>query len=302
MRVVSHATVKDTVHASRRNCISVLRSVCARHAIVEKPQTVANSELREGLTTMQMPMMSFGFLIALFCTANDSYASFTDARPRDSYGWVSCDTNFAPLNDVEAANLVIRMTENRPDNTTANNYKPSPSELSAFLKSERGKDGILPAEANPYAIYVTGGFVGTTDEIIQWGAAKWGIPADWLRAEYYQESKWDQSSLGDLTTVSDVTKYPAYSRYSSDQVYQSLGIAQVKWNHPDRNNCIGGEPLRWKSTAFNVDYQLSFVRFLFDNPKGLRSAWGDSSYSPCDNWQSIGGSFDPWPWNNSGQQ
>jgi hypothetical protein len=249
-------------------------------------------------------MMPFVFVIALFFTADISRASFTDTRPRDSYGWVLCKTTgrFSPLNDAQAADLVIGMTENRPDNTSANNYKPSSGELSAFLKNETNKYGKLPAQSNPYAIYVTGGFVGTTDEIIQWGAAKWGIPADWVRAQYYQESRWHQSALGDLTTVSDVTKYPAHSRYSSTQVYQSLGIAQVKWNHPDENKSgIGTEPLRWKSTAFNVDYQLSNVRFLFDNPKGLRSAWGDP-YRPCNNWLSIGGSYEPMPWNNSGQQ
>ena len=257
-------------------------------------------------------MMPFVFLIALFYTGNASYPSFTDTRPRDSYGWVPCDKRFVPLNDAQAADLVIGMTENRPDNTTANNYKPSRSELFAFLKSERDKYGKFPAQANPYVTYVTGGFVGTTDEIIQWGAAKWGIPADWLRAQYYFESRWNQtartlqaaeSALGDLTTVSDVTKYPAYSRYSSNQVYQSLGIAQVMWNHPDVNTSgIGTEPLRWKSTAFNVDYHLSNVRFLFDNPKSLRSAWGDNTYSPCNNWLSVGGWYSPWPWNNSGQQ
>jgi hypothetical protein len=247
-------------------------------------------------------MMPFVFLI--FCIGNASYAPLTDPRPRDSYGWVPCNTTgrFAPLSDAQAAALVVNMTENRPNNMTANNYKPSSSELFAFLKKEKNKHGQLPAQFNSYTVYVTGGFVGTTDEIIQWGAAKWGIPADWLRAQYYQESRWNQSQLGDLTTVSDVSKYPAYSRYSNTEVYQSLGITQVKWNHPDDNDSgIGTEPLRWKSTAFNVDYQLSMVRFYFDNPKGLRSAWGDA-YSPCNNWLSIGGWYEPWPWNNSGQQ
>jgi len=250
------------------------------------------------------PMITFVFLIALFYTGNASSAFSADTRPRDSYGWVPCSTTlrFAPLSDAQAGALVVGMTENRSDNTTANNYKPARSELITFLKNERNKYGQLPAQSNPYAIYVTGGFAGTTDEIIQWGAAKWGIPADWLRAQYYQESRWNQSQLGDLTTVSDVSKYPAYSRYSGTQVYQSLGITQVKWNHPDDNSTgIGTEPLRWKSTAFNVDYQLSMVRFYFDNPKGLRSAWGDA-YSPCNNWLSIGGWFEPYPWNNSGQQ
>ena len=141
----------------------------------------------QGLSAGQTRMMVFVFLLALFYTGNASYASFTDTRPRDSYGWVPCNTTgrFAPLSDAQAAALVTGRTENRPDNTTANNHKPSSIELFAFLK-ESDKYGKLPAQANPYAIYVTGGFVGTTDEIIQWGAAKWGIPADWLRAQYYE--------------------------------------------------------------------------------------------------------------------
>jgi hypothetical protein len=258
----------------------------------------------QGLSAVQTPMMPFVFLIALFYTGNASYASFTDTRPRDSHGWVPCNTTgrFAPLSDAQAAALVIGMTENRPSNLSANHYRPSSTELAAFHNNETDKKGLRPAQFNPYTAYVTGGFTGTTDEIIQWGAAKWGIPPDWLRAEYIQESRWNMSQLGDLTTVSDVTKYPAYSRYSSTQVYQSLGISQVKWNHPDANNAgIGTEPLRWKSTAFNVDYELSMVRFYFDNPKGARSSWGDA-YSSCNDWLSLAAWFQPYPWNNSGQQ
>src|SRR6476620_4562077 len=182
-------------------------------------------------------MTRFVFLIALFYTGNASYASFTDVRPRDSYGWVSCNTTgrFAPLSDAQAAALVIGMTENRPDNTTANNYKPSSSQLFAFLKSETDKYGKLPAQSNPYAAYVTGGFVGTTDEIIQWGAAKWGLPTDSLRAQYAYHSGWDQSHMTCLTTVADATQYPAFSRVSSTQVYRCLGIASIGWDHPDAN-------------------------------------------------------------------
>jgi hypothetical protein len=248
-----------------------------------------------------MPM-PFVFVIALFYSGNASYSSLTDTRLRDSYGWVSCNSNFVPLSDAQAAALVVHMTENRNNNTTSNNYRPSSTELSAFLKNERDSYGRLPAQFNPYAAYVTGGFTGTTDEIIQWGAAKWGIPPDWLRAQYYQESHWNQSHLGDLTTVKNATLYPVQSRYSNSQVYQSLGITQIRWNHPDGNNSgIGTEPLRWKSTPFNVDYQSAMVRFYFDNPKGARASWGDA-YSTCKNWLSIGAWYEPYPWNNSEQQ
>lgn len=231
--------------------------------------------------------------------------SAIDARPRDSYGWVSCNTNggFSPLTDTQAAALVTPAAENRSANAIANQHKPSSAELSAYLNNEKDKNGQLPAQANPYAAYVTGGFTGTTDEIIQWAAIKWGIPPDWVRAEYVQESNWNQSELGDLTTVANPLAYPAYSRASGNQVYQSLGISQVKWNYPDVNDTgTGTEPLRWTSTAFNADYQASTLRFYFDNPQGLRSAWGDSTYSPCNNWLSLGGWYSPYPWNNSGQQ
>lgn len=43
------------------------------------------------------------------------------------------------------------------------------------------------------------------------------------------------------------------------------------------------------------------VRYFYDNPQGARKAWGDSSYRPCQKWNSIGGWFDSYPWANSGQ-
>jgi len=163
-------------------------------------------------------------LVAILAVSSEAYAA--DTRPRDSSGWVPCSTTFAPLSDADAAAQIIPMTENRTSENAnassvagdANHYRASPTELTSFLTSERFATGQLPAEANPYAAYVTGGFVGTTDEIIQWGAAKWGIPVDWVRAQYVKESWWNQTTRGDLTTVADATRYPAFSRFSTTQV------------------------------------------------------------------------------------
>lgn len=247
-------------------------------------------------------------LVAILAVSSEAHAA--DTRPRDSSGWVPCSTTFAPLSDADAAAQVIPMTENRASENAnassvvgdANHYRPSTTELTSFLASETFATGQLPAEANPYAAYVTGGFVGTTDEIIQWGAAKWGIPVDWVRAQYVKESWWKQTTRGDLTTVADATRYPVFSRFSTTQVYQSLGISQLKWNHPDvRHSGAGTEPLRWKSTAFNVDYQLAWVRFYFDDPDGVRTQWGDSEYRRCGAWLSLAGWFEPYPWGNAGQ-
>lgn len=85
---------------------------------------------------------------------------------------------------------------------------------------------------------VTGNFSGTTDEIIQWGACKWGIDADLIRAMAVQESWWRQSAIGDHGT--------------------SFGLLQVKPSaHP------GSERAR-ESTAFNVDYVLAWLRGCYD--------------------------------------
>ena len=65
--------------------------------------------------------------------------------------------------------------------------------------------------------------------------------------------------------------YPYQSRIPhTSNVYQSLGIAQVRWT-PDGSLHPGTEPLRWESTAFNLDEQAATLRFYYDNPSGARS-------------------------------
>jgi hypothetical protein len=44
---------------------------------------------------------------------------------------------------------------------------------------------------------VTGNFTGTTDEILQWAACKWGIDEDVVRAQIAKESWWRMSTVGD---------------------------------------------------------------------------------------------------------
>src|SRR5262249_35985684 len=44
---------------------------------------------------------------------------------------------------------------------------------------------------------VDGNFTGSTNEIIQWGACKWGFDEEITRARAVQESYWRQSKRGD---------------------------------------------------------------------------------------------------------
>ena len=223
--------------------------------------------------------------------------------PAPLTSWVPATNGlYTPLSDAQAAADVTPEPENRPANEPENDYMPTQAQLAAFY-SATNQYGQTTVQANPYNAYVTGHFTGTTDEIIQWAAWKWGIPADWLRAEYVKESNWNMSQLGDLATVSPAwyAEYPPQAQVpGTDEVYQSLGISQVKWI-PDGSVGAGTEPLRWESTAFNVDYQAATIRFYYDDPDGVRSSWGDSTYSPGNAWDSLGGWYEPYPWLNSGQ-
>ncbi len=87
--------------------------------------------------------------------------------------------------------------------------------------------GRTMLDFNPLTAHVTGGFSGTTDEILQWAAHKWGIPEDVIRAAAVTESNWNMSHLGDRRAVPDPSIYPAYSRVAgTSDVYESLGICR----------------------------------------------------------------------------
>jgi hypothetical protein len=246
-----------------------------------------------------------------------------ERHPRTS--WAACNRNshsrrpstFKPLSDAKAASLITPQRENRHFNATpyaidgrsyapVNDYVPTGAALRRFRRS-RTSAGQPVLQFNPYFRYVDGrdGLRSpSTDDLIQWAAQKWGIPENWLRAEFVLESYWSQFQLGDEKPVSSrwYGLYPSQARVPhSQRVYQSLGITQVKWI-PDGSVGPGTEPLRWESTAFNLDYQAATVRFYYDNPQGARSSWGDASYAPCERWNSIGGWFEPYPWDNHGQQ
>jgi hypothetical protein len=190
-----------------------------------------------------------------------------------------------PLSDGAAKALVTPRAEIRPANATANHYIPSGLELAAFHAA---------GSFNPLEKYVSGGFAGTTDEILQWGAHKWGIPEDVMRAVAVTESWWRQDAMGDRQDGVNAALYPVQSQIDAHSVYETLGLMQVKWR-PDQSLHPGTEPLRWKSTSFNVDYWGASVRYYYD---GLCN-WCGSGYGPGQDWNSVGAWFSPSPWGTS---
>ena len=193
-----------------------------------------------------------------------------------------------PLSDAEAAARVVDRPEQRAGNAAANDYVPTDAELSLFHTEA--------ASFNPLSAYVDGrdGLTDpSTDDLIQWASLKWGIPTDWLRAEYVGESGWDEGVLGDRKKVSPEwwALYPPQARLANDEVFETMGIAGVRWT-PGPNLAEGDsqpinpgtEPLRWESTAFNVDYQASVLRYYYD---GL-CWWCGEGYVAGKAWDSVG--------------
>ncbi len=203
-----------------------------------------------------------------------------------------------PLSDRQAAALVVDQPEQRPGNAAANHYIPTNAQLAAF-HAARDSEGQTTSQFNPLFADVTGrpGLVHpSTDDLIQWVSHKWGIPTDWIRAQVDYESGWHQTERGDMSSVSRdwYARYPPFSRIpGGTSVYESLGIAQVKWT-PSGSVGAGTEPLRWKSTAFNLDYYAATLRFYYDGD----CHWCSAGYGPGQAWNAIGAWYEPQPWIN----
>ncbi len=168
----------------------------------------------------------------------------------------------SPLSDADAAARVRRSAfEPRPANYRPNHRVPSASELARFRSLNTTPAG--------YRDKVTGNFTGTTDEIIQWAAHKWGLDEDLVRAEAVQESWWKQSALGDGGI--------------------SYGLMQIK-----RTASKGTFPLSRDSTAFNADYYGASIRHYHDGAASwLNDAccFSGRTYRAGDLWGSVGAWF-----------
>ena len=173
------------------------------------------------------------------------------AAPAESTALPPMPEVSGPVHDVPAggalpseatcAARVQRVAESRPQNASANQTR-----------------GSSPNNENPR---VTGNFVGTTDEIIQWAACKWGLDPSWARAQALVESFWIQSTVGDNG--------------------ESFGLLQVR--RPYHQSAFEGENAV-RSTAYNADYAWSIWRRCFNGEytwlntveRGRNYAAGDS--------------------------
>ena len=185
--------------------------------------------------------------------------------------------------DQECAARVHRVSrEPREDNRTANQRVPAPQQL-AHLAPWNESSGVDP-KADMLRKRITGNFTGTTDEILQWVACKWGVDSDIVRAQAVVESTWHQSQLGDYT--SDRSLCPP-NIWDGKGCYQSYGLLQIKYFYNQ-----SAWPMSRDDTAFNADYTYGVLRTCLEGwttyLKTRTPLPGYSPYHAGDIWGCLG--------------
>jgi hypothetical protein len=163
---------------------------------------------------------------------------------------------------------------------------------------------------------VTGHFTGTTDEIIQWAACKWGISDNVLRAVAVRESSWYQYdvygsgrcvlkySCGDLVaTPTEATRvfcagisrrgrdYQAdYGQGRCPKTFGLVGVMSYEapsWGRM-RGNQNGTFPYNRNSTAFAVEYLASQLRGCLEGWEYWLDHTGTHTYTAGHLWGCVG--------------
>jgi autotransporter family porin len=158
-----------------------------------------------------------------------------------------------PQSDATCAAEVRPAAENRPDNMAANHTVPTnPSTISW------SPDFAYWSKFTYDRNLVTGNYTGTTDEILQWAACKWGIDENIIRAAAATESRWHQSTVGDNCGIAGEASY---------------GILQVRNKDCSGGWVHGGWPDTENETALDADYYAARLRACFDGAFYNGGAW-----------------------------
>jgi hypothetical protein len=227
------------------------------------------------------------------------------------------------------ANAVHRSTwEPRPDNYKPNHVLVDPTAVhNSFAARPRSGSGTYDPRWDSWLLpRVDGQFTGTTDEIIQWAACKWGLPDNYLRAEADTESTWfqydtypsgrcvDMYGCGDwfsseaytarktycneLATVGGYDYQKDYGDGLCPKTFSIIGI--MSWWNPSwglnwAGNQNGTFPFTRNSTAMAMDYMASQIRGCYE---GWQWELG-SSYKAGDLWGCAGAWYSG-GWHDSG--
>jgi hypothetical protein len=221
--------------------------------------------------------------------------------------------------DAACAAQVHRSTwEPRPDNAKPNHVMPDRAAVQRSLASRPvGTDGTDDPRWDSWLLArVDGQFTGTTDEIFQWAACKWGLSDDLVRAVAVRESTWYQYETyptgrpvidwgsGDMmpagTSGADVycAGIAAYGHdYRRDfdartcpRTFSIVGV--MSWQDPSWGALSGNQngtfPFNRDSTAFAVDYLGAQLRGCFEGWERWLGTTGTGRYAAGDLWGCVG--------------
>ncbi|MCL5999390.1 MAG: hypothetical protein M1546_25505 [Chloroflexi bacterium] len=189
-------------------------------------------------------------------------------------------TGVALPSDAQCAAAVKPRPETMGINTPYNTKRGSQRLAKNFFSSSD------PLANTRIASRVTGNFVGSTDEILQWVACKWGIDEDIVRAQVAVESKWKQVNIGDWH--SNPNRCPPGHAPGADGregvCPESWGLMQVKYRF-----FSSAWPSAKQSTAFNVDTAYAVWRACYEGYETwLNDVDRGQDYAAGDLWGCIG--------------
>lgn len=214
-------------------------------------------------------LLTAGFLLLMLPLVLITVQQQQDSRQRASELSFKTLPPGSPLPSDEECTIRVRRAvwEPRPGNVTANN-------ANVYIQGYRLNGSELAQYGPGYEDKVTGNFTGTTDEIIQWAACKWGFDENTVRAQASAESSWQQMLLG---------KCLGGQVQPDTNSCHSVGIMQVtSANIPPSHP--GTWPYARISTAFNIDYTLAIRRACFEGKLRLPGV----GYQAGDEWGCIG--------------
>jgi hypothetical protein len=182
--------------------------------------------------------------------------------------------------DAAAAAKVDRSAwEPRRGNSRYNHTVPA----HLRLQLENDADHAYDPSWNKYVLRrITGDFTGTTDEIFQWAALKWGLPDNLLRAIAYMESDWRQSNHGDYVH-NRAECLPGYKRLPCPVTFGIVGVKSTSWP--------GMYPWNRDSTAAAVDVLGGWLRGCYEGWVWWLREHGNRSrgvYHAGDLWGCVG--------------
>jgi len=255
-------------------------------------------------------------------TATAGAPPLLSSEPPSADGYFSLQPvrSWAALPDNNTcASRVHRSTwEPRPDNTKRNHVMPDPQAVhQSFAARPISNDRSHDQRWDSWLLQrVDGQFTGTTDEIFQWAACKWGLSDNMVRASAVRESTWYQYETypsgrpvlefggGDMLTpgtggadvyCDSVAQHGYdYQRDFGPRICpQTFSIVGVKsWQSPDWGAMPGNQngtfPFNRDSTAFAVDYLASQLRGCYEGWQFWLRETGTKGYAAGDIWGCVG--------------